>query len=183
MTRTFRRLSVLLFALGASGVSAEDVEIKLGTEVRVIASGALITGTLAGLDQRAIVLRRNDGQVEFQLADVERLEVMNPGRKGHYPEMMLAGAVSGGLVGALFGAASVTSGSAYGTPTDSQIAGAAKTGVAVGAVLGAVGGYFVSRFAIHRNPHWEKVEVHPTIRIGAMSVRGRGLGLTASVAF
>ena len=53
----------------------------------------------------------------------------------------------------------------------------------VGAVLGAVGGYTISRFALHRDPRWEDVELRPRIRVGAMPVRGRGFGLAISVAF
>ena len=181
MTRTFRTLPVLLFALGARGVSAEDIDIKLGTEVLVTTSGATIAGTLAGRDQKAIVLRRRDELVEFPLAEVEELDVMRPGRKGHYPEMILAGAVSGALMGAWAGVGGVNSGPIG--RTDSQVAKDTETGAAVGAALGAVGGYMISRFVLHRAPHWEKVEVHPTIRIGAMPVRGRGLGLAVSVAF
>ena len=52
-----------------------------------------------------------------------------------------------------------------------------------GAVLGAVGGYTISRFALHRDPRWENVELRPKIRVGAMPVRGRGFGVAISVAF
>jgi hypothetical protein len=185
MPRILRCLPVVLFALAAGAVSAEDIDIKLGTEVRVTTSGPPVTGTLAGLTQKSIVLLRNDERVEFPLGDVEKLEVMQPARKGHYPETMLLGAVGGGVVGGLAGGLIVADGvsSTAPPPSDSDIKTGAAVGAAVGAVGGAVGGYLLSRLHFHRDPHWEDVEFRPTIRVGALPVRGRGFGLAISVAF
>lgn len=185
MRRILRCLLVLFFALGASAVSAGDIDIKLGTEVRVTTSGPPVIGTLAGLTQKTIVLQLNGQKVEFPLPEVEKLEEMKPARKGHYPEMMLAGVAAGGVMGGLVGGFWVadTVDSTAPPATDSEIKRGAVAGAVVGAVLGAVGGYTISRFALHRDPRWEDVELRPRIRVGAMPVRGRGFGLAISFAF
>ena len=183
MSQLRRRLSVfsvpvLLLALRPAGAWADDIDIKPETEVRVTtSSGPPVSGTFVGATEKTIMVRHNGEHVDFPLADVERLEVMNPGRKAHYPEMLLAGAASGALIGAALGCASNTA-TYFGKCPDSEV----KAGAAVGAVLGAIGGYFTSRYAIKRDPHWEDVKVRPRIRVGAMPVR-QGFRLTVSAAF
>jgi hypothetical protein len=184
MARGLPYTSVPLLALGARAVSAGDIDIQLGTEVRVTTSGPIVTGILAGLTPKEIVLRRNDEQVEFPLADVMRLERMNPGRTANVPAWTVGFAAVGGGMGAAV--AFVTSKAC--TTGPASLSNCVDNthwtpAVLVGAALGAGGGYCVARYAIRRGPHWEDVQLRPRISVGAMPVRGRGFGLTVAVAF
>jgi hypothetical protein len=176
-------LSVLLLALPASHVGAEDdSDLKLGAQVRVTTLASTVAGTLAGLTDQVIALGRNDERVEVPWADVKKLEVMNPGRKAHTPLLTLGGALAGAFTGAGVVVAAAA-GCVSDCPTDNGWSNAFKTGAIVGAVLGAVGGFATAKFAVGRDPHWEEIEHRPRVRINVMPVRGRGVGLAVSFAF
>jgi hypothetical protein len=175
MKRSVAVVSVALLLHAVRPVSAEDLEIAVGSRIRFRAptvTHGRFEGTLVSLDDSAFTLRLKDQRdlTVVQRSAVERLEIRT--REGHRAK----GAFFGFLIGAVLGTAA-------GASSDSTMCGSGISGCNV-----ALGTLFLGPpFAIigalaAQGAHWERVPTQ-SVAIWVAPRADRGIEARVSVRF
>ena len=175
----------LLFVLMTASASADENDLVVGRVVRLTTTRRIVAGTIASVTEQAIMLREGEGDsaVEIPRTELRKLEVMDSGRNAHLKAWGLGGAGIGAGLGLAWshlddGCCLGGYGGQDDTPADNTV-----TEVATGALAFAAVGLIIGK-AWERKPQWEEVDLpRPTVRVGVMPTRGRGIGLAVSLSF
>jgi len=154
-------VAVALLCAAPIHAAAQDGALFLGNKIRVLVQGqAWSVGTLAALDTTALVLIRGGGDTSsVSLGNVRQLDVA-AGRRSNSGVGALAGAVFGGVIGAIESGERIPAYSDNRTAnTGNKTLRGGLIGVAAGAVLGAAIG------ALVRSDRWQIVPL-TRLRLG-----------------
>jgi hypothetical protein len=168
----------------ATPVSAEPAGTLVpGGRVRVTwaaARGARLTGTVQHADERVLTILTDDqAVVKIARAQLTRVEIPW-GRRGHARKGFLTGALAGAMMGGLLMAGSSEPlfcfGIGCGPPTTGEkLAFVGVTTLGYGGIGAGIG-------ALIRSDRWVEVALG-RVQVGLGPTRGRGVGVSASLAF